>query len=354
MFVTSVGNLEHDLKNYELFNLPNNIIERIDEEVFFSNVAQNNYPQSIFTKHEYAATFEKKEDNFYKITEQEFGISNNKIDIRNDFDKIFISSSYAGFGHFILDTIGLILQCIKYVKNPFIVININNFINLPWSSEDNDDPIKYILFLKKFLETYDIPYIFLKNNYSVAINNFYHVSWIEHSDFLYNEVYKMAQHFIKNNNKNNEKKVYIRSKSNINNLKHSQFQKTHLIGHRIINENYLEDFLKEFEFEVIDPQSMFDSVEEQMQYFDGVKTIMSTTSSGLINALFMRPGSNVIELMSPMNDQFTKNYYRLHSYLYQDICYAKSHNYFGQKNLIDGKLIVKGIKNNEKFLDMLR
>jgi hypothetical protein len=42
------------------------------------------------------------------------------------------------------------------------------------------------------------------------------------------------------------------------------------------------------------------SFEEQMNTFYEARTIVSTTSSGLTNAVFMQPGQTMIELVTPL------------------------------------------------------
>ena len=69
--------------------------------------------------------------------------------------------------------------------------------------------------------------------------------------------------------------------------------------------------------------------------------------------LFMQPKSNVIEIMNPFESQ-EGGFLQSHSNQYQNMAFAMEHNYFGKRNLIDGKLIVEDIKNNPKFLEMIK
>lgn len=359
MIITSVGQT-HRSNDYNPFNLSINFAKFQKDLIFFTNDKHSNVKNynSFYNKPINSPTT-AEHDFFYEINEIDFNQSVNKIDLRSDQTKVIIPRSHIGFGHYIIDTFGLIVESLKYIKNPMLVININEYVNQNWSSSNKNNPIMYVLFLKNFLEQSNIDYVFLKNNYSVAIDNFYVLHWFEHSDAVYNNIYDACTSLINVSEKIPDKKVYIKSKwfsaeGNPPDPDILSLNINEVATRRISNEKYLEDYLKDHDFIILSTSNAFNSIEDQIQYFNDVKTIFSITGSGLVNCLFMKPGGNVIDLISPFPYSIEQETFRLHSGQYQDMAYAKSHNYFGRKNLIDGKLIVEDIKNNKKFLEMLK
>lgn len=106
---------------------------------------------------------------------------------------------------------------------------------------------------------------------------------------------------------------------------------------RIYNEHLLEEFLSERGFDIVSPES-FESMEDQIRYFSQVHTIVSATSSGIANAMFMKPGGTVVEfpttfLMMQMEHGYPPydSYESLH-HLYAALSYVLGHNYVAIPN----------------------
>jgi tetratricopeptide (TPR) repeat protein len=66
---------------------------------------------------------------------------------------------------------------------------------------------------------------------------------------------------------------------------------------RLINEEKVIEFLAQFGFEPIEPESL--SFAEQIAVFSQAKIIVAPHGSGLTNLVFCRPGTQAIELVSP-------------------------------------------------------
>jgi hypothetical protein len=68
---------------------------------------------------------------------------------------------------------------------------------------------------------------------------------------------------------------------------------------RIDREDLTEDYMRSHSIDLSYPE-LFDSYEDQMKYYANCKTLISTTSAGLLNMLYMPPRSTVIELYTPI------------------------------------------------------
>lgn len=68
---------------------------------------------------------------------------------------------------------------------------------------------------------------------------------------------------------------------------------------RMLDDEVLRDRLVKDGFYLVSPEDAFESIREQARFFSHVDTIASVTSSGLANASFMKPGSTVIEFVTP-------------------------------------------------------
>ncbi|MCT7975657.1 tetratricopeptide repeat protein [Laspinema olomoucense] len=73
---------------------------------------------------------------------------------------------------------------------------------------------------------------------------------------------------------------------------------------RLINEEEVIEFLAQFGFEPIEPESL--SFAEQIAVFSQTKIIVAPHGSGLTNLVFCRPGTQAIELVSP---HYVRPYY---------------------------------------------
>ena len=70
---------------------------------------------------------------------------------------------------------------------------------------------------------------------------------------------------------------------------------------RIFEEEKLENFLSNYNFEILHPEEFFDKdYISQINYFYEVKTLMSVTSSGLVNQMLMQSNTNIIEISTPL------------------------------------------------------
>lgn len=115
---------------------------------------------------------------------------------------------------------------------------------------------------------------------------------------------------------------------------------------RIKDEDLLEEYFSKKGFEIVRPEE-FSSFTEQARFFSEVSTIVSVTSSGLTNLIFMQPGQVVVELMTllPLINgrmslvetnppKFEVEEYILEAHhFYKTMSYTKNHTYVSAPNI---------------------
>jgi hypothetical protein len=140
---------------------------------------------------------------------------------------------------------------------------------------------------------------------------------------------------------------------------------------RVDSETELAETFSKLGYEIVAPED-FKDFEEQLNFFNSVKTLASLTSSGLSNALFMQPGGNIIEISTPLvvvspmlageksvvdmqdqGDVVTAIAQELHMF-YKLIAYLKGHSYLSINNPNrSAKELELSIKSNQKVLEFM-
>jgi hypothetical protein len=128
------------------------------------------------------------------------------------------------------------------------------------------------------------------------------------------------------------------------------------IDYRMYNEEALEQFFFELGYDIVVPE-LFASMEDQIKYFSEVSVLVSTTSSGLANMIFMPEGSTVIELATtfPMMhtiDQNSDGVESLH-HIYAGLSYMTNKNYIAIPNYTRQADDVTGIIKSSKLLQKI-
>ena len=303
------------------------------------------------------------------IVDKEYFISSkkeNKKDLRNlnnfleEGDKVFYIDISLEFYHFFMDSFSNIL--LLYKNNPKSLFIINYSVD-----EHIEKQKTFLLILKDFLSKNNIKHILLESDYLIALNNFYYISMIRPCDEQIDLIFDFSRQYVKDKNSTPTKKVFLSRRYTDNQRSfHNTFdyfnknwnwigldEKEIIDFHdiRMHNEIIFCDFIKDIGYEIIYPEK-FTSIYEQIDFFNDVKTIISPTSASLINSIFMQPGGNVIELITPMLPGHSGNF-DLHSFHYLDISYVKKHNYFGIPNKIDAKNLIDYLQNNKQLMNLL-
>lgn len=115
---------------------------------------------------------------------------------------------------------------------------------------------------------------------------------------------------------------------------------------RHMHQDEVEDFLSSIGFEVINGE-MFDTLEEQMKYFEDVSVFAGFTGAGLTSSIFMKPGQKVVEIVCPLIF-VSGGQYEIHNF-YKTISLLKKHSYIGLSNINNNKEdLLRQLKNIAK------
>ena len=262
--------------------------------------------------------------------------------------KILVSLNI-GLYNFYYDCLNLILRANKIAPDATIILDVTGI------STDLEKP--YFKFVLKLLDDLDINYeLFDPSDLNaIYINDFYTLSQQQVSFEDVEYLYGIVQKYIHNTELKPFRNIYV-SRKNVERRDYPK-QKPGLMfngDNRILDEDALEDYLVSLGFEVVYPED-FDDFVDQINYFYEAKTIISATSSGMTNAIFMQPGGTMIELMTPLVLALGNPYGEddidaqdiLH-HLYQIIAYNKRHTYIGIPNHgRESKTIKETIQDNE-------
>lgn len=220
------------------------------------------------------------------------------IDLISDQPKVMVKL-VGSYYHLYHDQLGEFFTQYELTPEAKFIIDITEVA-------DFDVLPEYIKIFFKFLNDKKVDYISidLRKVKQFNLNNFYYRNTETESLEINNPSVKIrnfAQHFIKDKEAPATKKAFL-SRTNFQGRDLSALIKDRLPysnDNRIDDEEILQEYFKSLGFDVIVPED-FKTFEDQINYFDKVNTIVSTSSSGLTNAAFMRPGSMMFELTTPL------------------------------------------------------
>lgn len=207
------------------------------------------------------------------------------------------------------------------------------------------------------------------------------VDFGQYDGIIFNKVYVQGTFFAEENNvralaeiispliKDKDvvpfRKVFL-SRRQLGNREHGQDKTWLTVPHdrRIDDHDKVESYFASLGFEIVTPEH-FRSLAEQVNLFYETKTLVSTTSSGLVNAAFMQEGNTLVELQTPlviymprqmivnpgtplspelMSDNLATEH--LH-YFYNTLAFHKKHVYLALNNLTrSAELLEKTIESN--------
>jgi len=259
----------------------------------------------------------------------------------------------------------LFFECFSHLLNvlkskPNSTVIINDMSILP----DRDEA--YYKFMLKSLEDIGVKWEVYDNKEVIYANNF---TVIDGFCVTPENVALVKDHFKKYVTDKDVKpfrKVYLsRKHMEPRNYKWIKDGLSCSMDHRLFDEEILESFMAENGFEVIIPEHKFkDDFLGQLNYMNEVETLVSLSSSGIANALFMQKNTSVVEFITtyPMglitgnwaeDEKSTEGVEAIH-HLYQTLSYTNHNCYFGvpnwsrySKDLID---IIKSNNNLRKII----
>lgn len=302
----------------------------------------------------------------------------NKTDLINTNDVLMSDSKKllwvfhrSGMYNQFVENFSIFLRAYFENKNKFeyVVLLINK--NLHVFPEDD---LSYTNFIFKILNDLEIKYYvfetYQKNNEPVYANNFYTIPFISPTIDMIQDLKKIFFKYLSNENIKPFRKVYLSRKHMVprpyNWIKDGLATK---VDNRLIDDDVLEQFLKSIGFDVIIPEYQFKNFEDQVQYMYETKILVSLSSSGLANMLFMQPNTFAFEFLTTHintiynnNNSFTQDLYNIENQydgeellhnLYWTLCYLNKINYAFLPNYTRFSIdIINQIENNE-FLNLI-
>lgn len=266
----------------------------------------------------------------------------NLIDGKN---KIFASVSPSIF-HFVAEDMLNIISMAMFVKkysNMEIIIDISGI----WEALHDGKKFDIFWFFLKTLKDKKINHKLINSKKFdvIYIDNFYALPNILLTPMeKYLQLSEYLSEYIRDPEQIPYRKVYISRKKYTDGqitttmVNIPDVGKTEVYNARIDDESVLEEYFSSLGFEIIYPED-FETFEDQLNFFYSVKTVASITSAGMTNQLYMKPGGNVIEIITPLiavpvNQLGQEGYVNaeFHNY-YKNIASSMGHAYIGIPNL---------------------
>ena len=119
---------------------------------------------------------------------------------------------------------------------------------------------------------------------------------------------------------------------------------------RVDDNRKLDDFFREYGFEVVVPERTFRDFKDQINYMYSVKTLVSISGSGLTNSILMQPGQTVMEIVSPMITTNPPRYTNTGLEEYN----ADIHHYFSPLSFKRGHVHIDISNRTKKTVDVIR
>lgn len=121
---------------------------------------------------------------------------------------------------------------------------------------------------------------------------------------------------------------------------------------RMYEEEKLEKFFGDLGYEIVEPETKFDSIMEQINYMREVKSLVAVTCSGLMNMLFMQDNQTVIEIqvelvqvMGGSDPELIMPLQNLHSY-YQSLSFVNKHTFISIPSDRDPDKVIEALSKD--------
>jgi hypothetical protein len=255
------------------------------------------------------------------------------------------------FYHLFLDTLSSIILEYKRDSSTLFILNMSSrpqidleFFNRP-----------YVKFFFKVMDDYGINYVILdrQNTNDIYIKDFFYTDGALFSKEIIDNVRDFLSIY-SDTNIVPEKKVYLsRRKAPIRKYKSLKIGLEFEHDERMLNEKLVEDYFEKHGFDIIFPED-FENFEDQIKYFNSVKLVVSNTSAGLVNSIFMQPGTLMMELLVPLTVEIStegKAFEQVHIF-YPQISYACGLNYIAVPHHRNPLKLIKKLESN-KFLQVV-
>lgn len=315
-----------------------NVFKRLEEPerlVFYDDIWSLVHPKS----YDNSAGFVFDEESVKKgyVT---LGKGDNTLNLIDGKRKVIIPITSSVY-HFLAEDMSEIVRAVSgdIYKDLEIIIDISGCADL---IKDRPDYDMYWLLFQSFKDKkIDHKIVNLSAFNAVYVDNFF-LGANGYSDFeRFKDIYEYFLDYVKEKDSKPTKKVYL-SRTKVPEPEFVQYnnpitnEPETIPPTRIDDHERLEALFKSLGFEIVHPED-FETFEEQLNFFHSVKTLASLTSSGLTNSIFMQPGGNVIEIITPLTarpvngGQLGFLNKEFHNY-YKNIATTKSHFYIGLPN----------------------
>lgn len=271
-------------------------------------------------------------------------------------DRKVVLTLYHQWYHFLLDTL-------VYVYQAWLDNSDTKFIFVKDIKQMDYFEEKLMPFLYKFLQHFNITnYHFLEREVFekrpiLKINNYYYKKLDFGSD-----IYWMCNKFIKEmypyDDADPFRKVYIsRRKNYVKPTTEEGFVAEGFDTSRVGDEQKVEEYLKKYNWEIMYAED-FDSIEDQIKYLREAKYLMGASSAGLINACFMKPGTNVVELLTTIamwqdGGKLTQQRAEFHV-LYTVMCWSLSLFHASIPNVKNEEALFEFIESNRHAKELVQ
>jgi hypothetical protein len=293
----------------------------------------------------------------------------NVLSLVSDQKKVFLHMPHSVY-HFFMDFLGKLLYLINQDNGIEVVIDTLSLSRNGPGTHIYDGAISLLQGLGVTVTLVD----FSKYN-GITINNVFLLSYRRMpADKGYaTNVFNAGLSLVKDKNVVPFRKVFLSRRMMGNRPADSKFSwLTVLHDNRIDNHDFIENYFRSLGYEVILPEE-FSSLEEQVNFFYETAVLVSTTSSGLTNALFMQEGQTLIELQTPLVVHVPKevriatgnpeedfaNYMpesiaveQLH-YFYLGIAFQRGLKYLAINNLTRATKDIKSVIDGDPYLKAL-
>lgn len=259
------------------------------------------------------------------------------LDLRSEGKTVY-GLVFDNFYHFLSDTAGKIIS----------FINIDPTLNVVLDICPLADPIEDFEFMQYFIKC-------LKdNNINCLIVNSKEYDSIIINDYSISQFYQEVSHvpavhgffknYVKDKNIKPFRNVYVsRKKTSVIKFNPEKYDTSRLsinTSERIDDHNAIENMFKSLGYEIVYGED-FKTLEEKINYFNEVKTIVSISGAGLTHAMFMQPNQTMIEIFTPQivireNKLAVEEIH----FFYHSLAAAQNHKYISINNF------------NRKFKDL--
>jgi hypothetical protein len=288
--------------------------------------------------------FRRDENIIPGYIESDGTFSLNLIDGRKKLVKSFCRSYY----HSVLDNLSELISAIEEHPDHDVILDISHIADLL----DNEiQGWEFIHHFMRILQDKKIKYKLIKLlDYDIIyIDNFIVADYPGDTSKKTKTIYDFFKPSINTKDEKPFRNVFISRKfatnQNLEELDDPNIRSeglSFMSDSRMDDHEELEKIFIDLGYEIVYSE-MFDSFQDQIDYFHTAKTVASLTGSGLTNGAFMQPGGTLIEITTPLvvsipaPGEPTKNlknlYYvqELHNF-YKNIAYYQDLYYFTIQN----------------------